>query len=591
MLTCMTLRFARFFGMILVMIVVLLQASFFAREASAVFTDDVTRFESKVVLNKNASLEITETISYETALQKHGIYRTIPFRVENNGRVVTTEIENVSVRNEDGTRIPFSQSRKGGTLILKIGDADKTFTGASTYLISYTVHRPLQVSENNLELIWDIVGEGWTIPVHETSATILSPHATITQATCVSGPIGQDDGRCQLTKTNESITLRYDKEITSGSNITVLLNFSPENTLTLPTRSTVIWWMIRDNLWVLYLLLPPIAGVFLWWMHGRDREYRDGNIFSTAARSTQSRAFFSPTSSMVVEPLKVSPGMAGLILDESYGQEDLVADIVDLASKKFIEIRQTREKGWFVTAEYEFTQLHEKKAGLPLHQQEILNALFQSGERVLLSELKKTFYRSMDGIRRAAFIEATRSGFFVQNPQGVRNKSIITLILIAVSIGFGLRFVSAPILVGMSSIAILVGALISVAITLLTFLNLTQKTAVGTLLWHQARGLRSSLKRGAWREAIKEKHHFFEEMLPFAIAFGVVNQLNRAMQSLGVPPPDYIHGINSASLASGSFFQDFSSQVGSSLAVSPSSSSAGGGGSGGGGGGGGGGSW
>lgn len=90
-----------------------------------------------------------------------------------------------------------------------------------------------------------------------------------------------------------------------------------------------------------------------------------------------------------------------------------------------------------------------------------------------------------------------------------------------------------------------------------------------------------------------EKHLFIEEILPFAVALNVVDQLSRDMKELGLEPPKYMGGTNFGTAA---FVSSFTSDLGAGLTYNPSSSSSGGGGfgggsSGGGGGGGGGGSW
>jgi uncharacterized membrane protein YgcG len=124
-----------------------------------------------------------------------------------------------------------------------------------------------------------------------------------------------------------------------------------------------------------------------------------------------------------------------------------------------------------------------------------------------------------------------------------------------------------------------------------------QKTAVGTNLSLQAKGLRETIRLGKWREEIKEKHLFIEEVLPFAISLGVIAKLTKDMAALNITPPKYMSGgFVGNTMAWSGFVSDFSSSAASGLSYNPSSSSSGGSGfsggsSGGGGGGGGGGSW
>jgi len=117
-----------------------------------------------------------------------------------------------------------------------------------------------------------------------------------------------------------------------------------------------------------------------------------------------------------------------------------------------------------------------------------------------------------------------------------------------------------------------------------------QKTAVGNNLWMQVRGLKQSINYGKWREIIKEKNLFIEEVLPFAVSLGVIDRLAKDMKDLDIEPPDYFHAGASGSLSQ-DFVSQFNNDMNSSIAYNPSSSSSGGSFSGGGGGGGGGGSW
>ncbi len=89
---------------------------------------------------------------------------------------------------------------------------------------------------------------------------------------------------------------------------------------------------------------------------------------------------------------------------------------------------------------------------------------------------------------------------------------------------------------------------------------------------------------------------FIEEVLPFAVSLGVVNQLAKQMEALNIKPPQYISSTGLTTWNTAQFVSGFSSEVASGLSYNPSSSSSGGSGfsggsSGGGGGGGGGGSW
>jgi len=559
---------------------------------TAQYDDDVVSFGSDLTLNQDTTLRIVETIAYLTTQTKHGIYRYIPYRYEINGRNITTKISNISITDEDKASVPFTQSYEGNFVFLKIGDKDVTFTGGKTYQIAYTVKNSLLYTETTPHLTWDIVGESWTIPVHTTTATFHSPYAAIDSLGCASGSFGSNDGLCHIQKIDDhTVNLTYDKEIDTGDNVTIQTTLSPQNSLQVPTAQDRQIQMIKDNLWILLFILPPIGCLYLWNRFGRDFEFVRYNIFDDSDRETQKTPLIPRDAiPLVYEPLKISPGLSGAMLDESYDGADLTADIIDLARQKYMTIKQTQEKSWIKNANYEFTSLHKESSSLPPHQQLILLKIFETGDTVSLSDLKKSFPATFIEAQNMVFNYLTTQKYFTHNPNSSRFAGTVGMVLTTGILYFLFHIAdSLPILGDSSTFFIFPLGFVVLVVCVLCIKNMTQKSAKGRNAMLQAKGLKDTLKRGAWREKIMESHLFFEEMLPFAISFGVVDQLAKAMKDLHISPPKYLGAVNAQSLYTAGFYNGLTSDIGSSL--SPHSSSGGGGMSGGGGGGGGGGSW
>ena len=123
------------------------------------------------------------------------------------------------------------------------------------------------------------------------------------------------------------------------------------------------------------------------------------------------------------------------------------------------------------------------------------------------------------------------------------------------------------------------------------------RTAKGRRALEEVLGLREWIRLGAWREQIHEKHNFFEEVLPYTIAFGLTGKFLEAFKDAKLKAPSWYQGSSTfnpvyfqSSLTS--FNNSLTSGIASTRPQSSSGSSFGGGGSSGGGfGGGGGGSW
>lgn len=554
--------------------------------------DRINSFHSDITINQNGSLSIKETLLYETTLEKHGIYRYIPFKTRRNGLTVHNSLDKIIITDESGKPYPFTRSSENGNLMLKIGDPDITFSGTKTYIISYTAEDVLIETDTGPRLLWDITGEGWQIPVMKTTVRIHSPFAPVMQLTCYSGEFGGNDGLCTGKQENDATAyFAREKYITYGENVTVDLTLSSQNQLTLPTHQQRRIKLIRENFWVIFLPLPTLILAYYWLRYGRDYMFIRPNVFDHHERPTQLRPVFARfPAPMVYEPLDISPGQAGAILDERYDTSDLVADILDLARQKYLRIEQTQEKSLFKSADYTFFKLKEKNATLPLHQQKILSGMFGQSSQVTLSQMKGKFYIHLEKIKNAVFASLYDHTMFTRDP--VKTKTIIIFILFGGF--FAAVFILIPLFQTLSfnSPLALIGLLVQSPFLILLTINMNQKTAKGFNYMQQARGLKDTIARGKWREQIKEKHLFIEEILPFAVSLGVVEKLSRDMRELGIKPPEYLHTSSIHTWSNAAFISSFSREVGSSMTYNPSSSSSSGGGSsGGGGGGGGGGSW
>ncbi len=101
---------------------------------------EIDLFQSNIAIDQSGKVRITETIQVNFfELEKHGIYRDIPYVYESdNGEKTYSDIQ-VSNVQQDGSPMEYDQSRSDGYIRLKIGDPDKTISGNHTYNITYTV--------------------------------------------------------------------------------------------------------------------------------------------------------------------------------------------------------------------------------------------------------------------------------------------------------------------------------------------------------------------------------------------------------------------------------------------------------------------
>lgn len=557
--------------------------------------EEITNFASNITINQDTSLSIVEKIDYFTPDEKHGIFRYIPEKYRRNGVVVTNPISEISVSDSDGKAIPFQTIRDSKNVTLKIGNPDITFSGNRSYVISYKVGRAILRQKDFDELYWDITGEGWSFPIRKAEVDIRSPFASMGESVCFTGTVGGNESRCTQKKSTD-LNITSQEPINYGENFTVAVKLDKNNHLIFPTQSQIWTEYFVNNFPLLLMLLPGLIMFIYWYKKGRDYRFISPNIFDLDPAKPQGlRPLFEPVNIPIVyEPIKqMTPGEAGALLDEKVDNQDIVAEIVELARKKYLKIDKIEKKTWLsINNDYLFTKLKEPQK-LPEDQQYLMDKIFESGDKVKLSDLKGTFYTHMTKVREIINKKIKENKWFTSNPQTARRwglalAKIMSILVFIFTINTVIFLGSAwPILI----------MVISFGTAFILAFNMPQKTAVGTNLSLQAKGLRETIRLGKWREEIKEKHLFIEEILPFAISLGVINKLTKDMRELNIEPPKYMSGgFQANTIALEGFVNDFTHSATSVLSYNPSSSSAGGSGfsggsSGGGGGGGGGGSW
>ncbi len=554
----------------------------FAKGVGASGDLEYKSFYSDITINQDLSVTVKETVVVEFLVPRHGIFRNIPER----------SLKVLSVVDENGNSYKYKVS--GGNIKeVKIGDPDTTIIGEHTYVITYRVRDAIKEFPDHFELYWNVTGSDWDSSIPKPTASVESLYAPITKIKCFAGVVGTSVEDC--TGTFETNHAKFSSEVDTGvvSDFTIVVGLDKNNQFTPPsTTQRIIDWLLT-NWFYLLTPLPFLIPFYFWLKKGRDQRYASENIYYTPEDTTTRTVglFERKFIPMVYSPIKgLTPSEVGTIIDEKVDIADVVAEITELARLGFLKIKRIPKKGIFGKDDYEFTDLEKDKGPLKEYQKIILDGLFESGSPAQLSDLKNKFYTELKDFKDELYEEVKNKGFFEGNPEKVREKWLAILFALCFGLFFVINisvaiFESSPLAIFLLAFFGFLGFLITRA--------MPRRTPVGYALYRQIEGLRWYLDKGLWRHEIAEEKLFIDEILPLAISLGVVNQLARDMEVLGLKPPSYISGVSTANFAGS--FASFQSSAGSTLASSPGgkggSGFGGGGGSGGGGGGGGGGGW
>lgn len=565
---------------------------------------EIPTFDSQILVQPSGEVVFQEVITVDFhTLEKHGIFRDLPYIYQSkDGKTVYTDVEVIFVQ-RDGKTEPHTIERNGANMRIRIGDPDKTISQQHTYVLTYLVAGVLQSFDTYDELYWNVTGSDWEAPILRTTASITLPKPAIEQVACYRGAVGSSD-KCIAQKTNDLTATFSADRLESGEGMTIATGFTsgivPIVTVAAPPTlfEQILWAPLMTG-----FLLVVVIGLWLvyrrWLKFGRDEWYGhhatpDGEARLMAPGERESIApEFAP-------PPQLRPAMMGTLLDERADTLDVSATIVDLAVRGFLTITEEKKKGLFGGKDYVLAKKKKATTDLLTYEKKLLDALFAGGDEVQLSSLENKFYTDLAAVKTALYEEVVKAKFFTKNPESVR------LGYYGVGIGvFILGGIAVALLLGLHAwdgiiLAMLLGVAFGVAVTGIVLIStahtMPSRTALGRHLYRQSQGYKlfvSNVEK--YRTPFLEKANMFEQVLPYAMVFGVTSQLAKAMKTLDINPaqPGWYYGVHPFSPAV--FAKDvetFSSSLSSSMASSPSSSGSGGGGSSGGGfGGGGGGSW
>jgi len=569
-----------------VAIAVLLSAAAVGLAAGADTGWTIQRFAADIAIQADGSLRVDESIDVDFGtLQRHGIFRNVPIRYEYDAtreRVYDLSVRGVTDAN--GRNLTYERTNEGPYAVIKIGDADRTLTGAQTYRISYDVRGALNAFGDHDELFWNATGGDWSVPIRAASATVIVKGG-VTAVACFEGPTGSQ-APCRSTSTPARAEYAATRAFAPGEQLTIVTALAKG---TVPVPAPKLEHKARDVLeWFELSPLAVMSAVFVFIMGLTLVLWR----WLTAGRDVQERETIVPE---YEPPDRLRPAQIGLVVDESADTKDVTATIVDLGVRGYLTIAEVGSPGLFAKKDWNLTKTAKAPDDLLPYERIVYDGLFDGRDGVLLSELRTHFSTELRGAEAALYRDSVAHGWFARRPDFIRNMYGL--------IGFGM-FVLGLVVAWLLGTSFGLG-LVGVAIAALGLLVMPvarvmpAKTAAGAELLRRALGFRRYMEVAETdRARFAEKENIFSEYLPYAIVFGVVEKWARAFAGIDTAAQTatwYVGGSPFSSSALSENLQGFSGSLGSAIAATPGSSGgsgfSGGGGSGGGGGGGGGGSW
>jgi uncharacterized membrane protein len=560
---------------------VLLVMTLAATSLSAQRSYSIEGFDAQIRVNRDASIDVTETITARFVGSYNGLYRTIPIKYRNaQGLNWTLGVSLQSARDDAGRNLRTETSREGANIKFKVW-IPGAMNATRTLVLRYHATNGLRFFDEHDELYWNVTGDQWEVPIRAATAEItLPPGATGLRAIAFNGMYGATARDARVTIDGNVVRIVMPHALDYHEDLTAVVGWD-KGLVTAPTAADRAMETASSN-WPLLFPIPVFLFAFWRWRrNGRDPRRR-------------------PIAVQYEPPANVSPAEAGTLLDNSADMRDITATLVDLAVRGYMRIEEQQNVKLFGLfgggTSYTFHRLKTAE-GLTPHERVVFDGIFGlHGDQVQLDELKDEFYKQLSPIRDAIFTQLTGSGFYQRRPDKVKQIWIGCGIGAAVLIGVGGSFVAAAFL--LTPVSFIIAAVVSGIILLIFAQIMPARTDAGSRALEHVLGFEEFLRRvetDNLKRIILGHPELFDKYLPYAMAFGVEKQFARAFEGIYTQAPQWYVGPSVMSFNVGHFsssMSHLSTVAATTMSSSPRSSSGsgfGGGGSSGGGGGGGGG--
>jgi hypothetical protein len=547
----------------------------------------INRFHADIDVHEDGSIVVREAIRLTFHQERHGIYREIPYKYENElGDAVRMPVKVLGVTRGDGSEWNYRVSKRGNVVNIRIGHPEVYVSGVQMYVITYRVKNALLFFDDHDELYWNVTGNYWDVPIEEASATTnLNSETPSGQllARCYTGAYGRRESDCDWETSGNSASFATFRPLKAREGLTVVFGWDKGI-----VRPPSAWqrFAARYNLvenWV--FIIPVIVLVFMivqWRRKGRDPRVREAVT-----------VMYEPPQ---FDGKDLSAAEVGSLIDEKMDPRDLTATVVGLAVKGYVKIEEIVKEGiipMFDTADYKLHKLKHPDSELSSFETQLMSQLFSgSAEVITVSKLKNKFYKNLKSLRGTLWSDLKAKKYFNISPATVRATYVAVGIAFFVTGGLIAKFSMGGFTIRGVIVAALCGGIV------LAFSNaMPVKTRAGARAHFHVLGFQEFMNRADRDRLERMGKDVFYRYMPYAIALGVVDHWAEAFEGIYGEPPDWYVSPGGFRSFSPVTFSRSIGQAASSLSSAtfsaPRGSGTGGGGgfSGGGGGGGGGGSW
>ncbi len=472
-------------------------------------------------VQENGDVIVDETVTFAFEGNYHFVARDIPLANMPNG------ISDIEIRDASGAVLPRGSSDTPGTCDVYEWEGSKALEvhfdltdTTGTWTFHYKAKQAILFWDVGDELRWYVIDAVTPVPIGSLKATVKLPKEVpsdkMTQAVQAGYGVVTN-----VTSPGSSTMVYQAEDIPAYTNFWIVTGF-PKDVVKFTWTLRRIGEFLVPKVGFLLPIATFLAMLLIWRRRGRDEP---GQVYASYVSEP---------------PSDLSPGLAGALIDEKVDTKEVIATIVHLAHRGYLEITDTAKEGRAKKAMTIFTR-RKPLDDLTGFEAKVAKALFDSKhpDQVTTTDLKNRFYAHVQPIVGQVYEEVTKAGLFFKNPKKARSRwfgygialaailGVITFIFFSVELsGWGW---------------FMLGSIVSVVIVLVFSPHMPQRTPKGAQeqrKWEAFRNYLKDLTRFQDMESAKEN---FEKYLPYAIAFGVEKDWVRRFEGLTVSSPDWYH--------------------------------------------------
>ncbi len=308
-------------------------------KAYAYQQEEITKFDSHIVINTDSSLTVTENIGVYALGDKikHGIYRDFPTNYKDAGGLsYQTSFDVLEVFRDSVADSSHTEKLSNGTR-LYIGDSNAYInSGLHTYTINYRTENQLGFFKDHDELYFNVTGNGWDFIINDATATVQLPDGVDTAGVKLEAYTGSegDKGTNYTSEVYSADGKNYAFFKTTSplyikQGLTIVVGW-PKGFVTEPTQSQKVLAIILHNIMAVIglIFLLVVVGYYLvvWPRYGRDPA-------GTGTVVTQFEI-----------AKEISPAGARYINRMGFDTKAVTASLINMAIKGYLRIKEEKKE-------------------------------------------------------------------------------------------------------------------------------------------------------------------------------------------------------------------------------------------------------